>query len=88
LPYNNEQGDIMGSIIGTDVVRYDIYGKEVQTANKMESCGEPGRVMISETTKKLLDITTSSYEYEPRREPVVTMSYAAGIQAYYVSQKA
>jgi class 3 adenylate cyclase len=28
---------IIGGIIGTDVVRYDVYGKDVVIANKMES---------------------------------------------------
>lgn len=33
---------IIGGIIGTDVVRYDVYGKDVMIANKMESCGDSG----------------------------------------------
>lgn len=45
----------MGGIIGTDIVRYDIFGIDVLVANKMESNGEPGRVMISEDTKILLE---------------------------------
>lgn len=43
-------GDIIGGVIGTDIVRYDIYGPDVLIANKMESNGEKGRVMISEST--------------------------------------
>ena len=44
----------MGGIIGTNIVRYDIYGRDVLIANKMESNGKAGNVMISETTKKIL----------------------------------
>lgn len=33
-------GDIIGGVIGTDIVRYDIYGENVTIANKMESNGE------------------------------------------------
>jgi class 3 adenylate cyclase len=33
-------GKIIGGVIGTDIVRYDIYGKDVVIANKMESTGE------------------------------------------------
>jgi class 3 adenylate cyclase len=33
--------------MGTDIVRYDVYGRNVMIANKMESGGDPGRVMIS-----------------------------------------
>ena len=44
----------MGGIIGTNIVRYDIYGRDVLIANKMESNGKAGNVMISETTKNIL----------------------------------
>ena len=33
------KGDIIGGVIGTDIVRYDIYGPDVLIANKMESNG-------------------------------------------------
>jgi len=36
-------------------VRYDIYGKDVLIANKMESNGLLGNIMISESTKNLLE---------------------------------
>jgi len=37
-------GDIIGGILGTDIVRYDIYGKNVLIANKMESNGMVGSI--------------------------------------------
>ncbi|OMJ68370.1 hypothetical protein SteCoe_34205 [Stentor coeruleus] len=48
-------GDVIGGITGTNIVRYDIYGQDVMLANKMESNGVPGRVAVSEKTKKLLE---------------------------------
>ena len=42
-------------MIGTDIVRYDIYGTDVLIANKMESNGEAGKVNVSEATKKILE---------------------------------
>ena len=47
-------GNIIGGIAGTNIVRYDIYGKDVLLANKMESTGQLGKVHISASTKKLL----------------------------------
>ena len=47
-------GKITGGIIGTKVVRYDIFGPDVLVANKMESNGVAGSVCISETTFNLL----------------------------------
>lgn len=47
-------GKVMGGVIGTDIIRYDIFGKDVVIANKMESNGEIGRVLVSQATKQLL----------------------------------
>jgi phospholipid-translocating ATPase len=46
---------VIGGIIGTDIVRYDIYGKDVSIANKMESSGVEGRIHVSEATKNLVE---------------------------------
>ena len=43
-------GKIIGGIIGTKLVRYDIFGKDVQIAKKMETNGFDGAVCISEQT--------------------------------------
>ena len=48
-------GTVVAGIIGSSVVRYDIFGKDVLIANKMESEGTPGRINISLETKKLLE---------------------------------
>lgn len=40
----NFQGDVIGGVMGTDIVRYDIYGEDVLIANKMESYGRKGHV--------------------------------------------
>jgi class 3 adenylate cyclase len=47
-------GRVVAGIIGSKVVRYDIFGDGVLIANKMESNGLPGKVCISEDTKKYL----------------------------------
>ena len=48
-------GTIIGGIIGTDIVRYDIYGRDVMIANKFEEYGKTGCVHISSATKSILD---------------------------------
>jgi len=47
-------GRVVGGIIGSKVVRYDIFGDGVLIANKMETHGIPGKVCISEETRKIL----------------------------------
>ncbi|MBE7411182.1 MAG: HAMP domain-containing protein [Leptospiraceae bacterium] len=43
-------GQIMAGVIGRKKFAYDIWGDTVNTASRMESSGEPGKVNISETT--------------------------------------
>ncbi len=53
-------GKIVAGIIGTKIVRYDIFGSDVLIANKMESNGLAGKVVVSEETKRLM---TTKEEY-------------------------
>jgi class 3 adenylate cyclase len=46
---------VIGGVMGTNVVRYDIYGPDVLITNKMESNGKKGSIQVSETTKELLE---------------------------------
>lgn len=48
-------GDVVAGITGTKIVRYDIYGPDVDIANKMESGGQAGRINVSEITKSILE---------------------------------
>jgi class 3 adenylate cyclase len=48
-------GEVIAGVIGTNIVRYDIWGPDVLIANKMESKGTPGRVKCSEDTRLMLE---------------------------------
>jgi phospholipid-transporting ATPase len=54
-------GEVIAGITGTNIVRYDIYGSDVEIANKTESSGLPGKINVSEVTQNLLEI------YQPDR---------------------
>ncbi len=82
---------IIGGIIGTKVVRYDVYGRDVRIANKMESSGEPAKVMISESTKNWIEkeinhpyIINKAKEVDivSKNEPTET------INTYFINKKA
>ncbi|VEN34886.1 unnamed protein product [Callosobruchus maculatus] len=47
-------GKITSGIIGTVKYQFDIWSRDVDIANKMESCGSPGKVHITNKTKELL----------------------------------
>lgn len=59
------QGNIIGGVLGTEIVRYDIYGPDVLIANKMESNGKKGFIQVSKETKELLESNfLGHYDYE------------------------
>ena len=80
-------GNIIGGVIGTDIVRYDIYGPDVLIANKMESNGERGKVMISEFTYKLIcNAYVNLFIFYEKVEPVRILHFNNNkeIKGYFV----
>jgi adenylate cyclase len=59
-------GPAVAGVIGTKKFQYDVWGDTVNTASRMESQGEPGRIQITETTRRLIEDTLPTI----RRGPV------------------
>lgn len=76
-------GKIIGGIIGSHIIRFDIYGNDVMLANKMESEGEKGRINISEKLKSVLMENFDDFKFTPNK----VLDYKGEkIQMYFVDK--
>ncbi|XP_018904366.1 adenylate cyclase type 3 [Bemisia tabaci] len=75
-------GAVLAGVLGQRQWQFDVYSKDVELANKMESSGLPGRVHVSEKTLSFLD---GAFEVEPaygeKREETLRL---AGIKTYFI----
>lgn len=77
-------GAILAGVLGQRQWQFDIYSRDVELANKMESSGAAGRVHISETT---LGFLNGNFEVEPaygeKREEALRL---AGLRTYFITR--
>ena len=75
-------GSVVAGIVGVKKFQYDIWGDTVNTASRMESNGEVGKVSISQSTYELLK-SDSQFIFENRGK---VMAKGKGeIEMYFVS---
>ena len=82
-------GKVVAGIIGSKIVRYDILGEGVLITNKIQVNGIPGKVCVSEDTRKIImsnpEIANEFYLTE--HEMVNIPGIGRRIQSYQLTQK-
>ena len=69
----------MAGVVGKKKYAYDLFGDTVNTANRIESNGEVGKINISETTYELIK---GKYNCIPRSE--VNVKGKGNLKMYFV----
>ena len=63
-------GQVTGGVLRGDRARFQLFGDAVNTAARMESTGERGRIQISQSTAELLIAAGKKHWLRPRNEAV------------------
>jgi class 3 adenylate cyclase len=76
-------GPVVAGIVGVKKFQYDIWGDTVNTASRIESNGQVGKVNVSEATYELLK-TSSEFTFENRGK--IEAKGKGEIEMYFVSK--
>ena len=80
-------GSVIAGVVGDKKFAYDIWGDTVNTASRMESSGEAGRVNISGTTYNFIKQLTTNDKLRTIYRGKIPAKNKGEIEMYFVEKK-
>jgi ligand-binding sensor domain-containing protein/class 3 adenylate cyclase len=83
-------GPVVSGIVGKRKFSYDIWGDAVNTAARMESAGQAGKINISQNTQQLIDehfVTESRGLIHAKNKGKLEMFFVLGLRAGFKVEK-
>jgi class 3 adenylate cyclase len=77
-------GPVTAGVLRGEKARFQLFGDTVNTAARMESCGQMGRVHVSESTAALLE-SAGKAGWVTRREDLVEAKGKGSLQTYWIA---
>ncbi len=74
-------GRVTAGVVGVERMQFDVFGDDVNIAARFEAAGEPGRVNISNETRRLAG---DAFDYQERGE--IPLKNKAPMRAYFVTR--
>ena len=83
MRFGMNSGQVTGGVLRGDRARFQLFGDTVNTAARMESTGQRGRIQLSQSTADLLLVAGKERWLVPREDPV-TAKGKGTMQTYWL----